>query len=72
MYDLINTHSVPTPPEDLVIFAALHSFVDSLESIVDKAAEERDATMDRFCSSLQRDIRELNQENMELQFKLQV
>ncbi|XP_070836417.1 dynein axonemal heavy chain 6 [Chaetodon trifascialis] len=71
MYNLINKYSVPTPPEDLVVFATLQPSINSLHSIIDEAAAERDSTMERFCSSLLKDIKELNCEVMKVKLKSQ-
>ncbi|XP_030595591.1 dynein heavy chain 6, axonemal-like isoform X2 [Archocentrus centrarchus] len=70
MYNLINVHAVPTPLEDVVRFATLETFIDSLERITADAVEEKDSTMQRFCSSLQMDIKELNNEDMKIRLKL--
>ncbi|KAI3352270.1 hypothetical protein L3Q82_005249 [Scortum barcoo] len=64
MYNLINMYSVPTPPEDLVVFATLQPSINSLHSIIDEAAAEKDSSMDKFCSSLYKDIKELDHEVM--------
>lgn len=72
MYDLINMYSVPTPPEDLVKFAALEPFIESLSSVMLKAVLQRNGTMEKFCSCLQKDIKEIKQEDMKIQLKLQV
>ncbi|XP_076584320.1 dynein axonemal heavy chain 6 [Chaetodon auriga] len=71
MYNLINMYSVPTPPEDLVVFATLQPSINSLHSIIDEAAAERDSSMERFCSSLHKDIKELNREVMKVKLKSQ-
>uniref|UniRef100_A0A3P9C2G1 Dynein axonemal heavy chain 6 n=1 Tax=Maylandia zebra TaxID=106582 RepID=A0A3P9C2G1_9CICH len=71
MYDLINMYSVPTPPEDLVKFAALEPFIESLSSVMLKAVLQRNGTMEKFCSCLQKDIKEIKQEDMKIQLKLQ-
>lgn len=72
MYNLINMYSVPTPPEDLVVFATLQPSINSLRSIIDEAAAERNSSMERFCSSLHKDIKELNHEVMKVKLKSQV
>ncbi|XP_053711973.1 dynein axonemal heavy chain 6-like isoform X3 [Synchiropus splendidus] len=60
MYNLIKQYSVPAPPEDLVLFETMQSTINSLNSIVNKAASKRDANLEILCSSLQNDIIELN------------
>ncbi len=65
-------YSVPTPPEDLVVFATLQPSINSLHSIIDEAAAERDSSMDKFCSSLHKDIKELNRKVMKVKLKSQV
>ncbi|XP_070782457.1 dynein axonemal heavy chain 6 [Enoplosus armatus] len=71
MYNLINMYSVPTPPEDLVDFATLQPSINSLHSIIDEAVAERDSSMDMFCSSLLKGIKELNREVMKTKLKSQ-
>lgn len=72
MYNLINMYSVPTPPEDLVVFATLPPSINSLHSIIDEAAAERDSSMDKLCSSLHKDIKELERGVMKIKVKSQV
>ncbi|XP_038570255.1 dynein heavy chain 6, axonemal isoform X1 [Micropterus salmoides] len=71
MYNLINMYSVPTPPEDLVVFANLQPSIDSLRRIIDKAALERESSMDKLCSSLHKAIKELDHEVMKIKLKSQ-
>lgn len=72
MYNLVNMYSIPMPPEDLVVFATLQPSINSLHGIIDKAVAERDASMEKFCTSLHKDIKELNKEVMNIKLKLQV
>ncbi|XP_047189968.1 dynein axonemal heavy chain 6 isoform X2 [Scophthalmus maximus] len=69
MYNLINMYSVPTPPEDLVVFATLQSAMNSLQSIVDEAVAKKATSMEKFCASLQKDITKLNREVMNVKQK---
>ncbi|XP_062864847.1 dynein axonemal heavy chain 6 isoform X2 [Trichomycterus rosablanca] len=62
MYALIESFSVPAPPEDLVVFAMLRSSVSAVKNAIDKAVGERDANVDKFCQHVQSDIAELNKE----------
>ncbi|GAA6230347.1 dynein heavy chain 6, axonemal-like [Lates japonicus] len=71
MYNLIDMYSVPTPPEDLVVFATLQPSINSLHSLIDEAAAERDSSMDKFSSSLHKDIKELNHEVLKIKLKSQ-
>ncbi|XP_071360020.1 dynein axonemal heavy chain 6 [Trachinotus anak] len=71
MYNLINKYSIPTPPEDLVVFATLQPSINSLHSALDKAVGERNAGMDKFCTSLSKDIKELNHEVNKVKLKSQ-
>ncbi|KAM7393703.1 hypothetical protein PAMP_020556 [Pampus punctatissimus] len=71
MYDLINKYSVPTPPEDAVVFATLQPSINSLHNIIDGAWSDRDSSMDKFCSSLQKDIKQLDHEVMKIKLKSQ-
>lgn len=72
MYNLIKIYSVPTPPEDLVVFATLQSSVNSLHRVIDEAVAERDTCMERFCSALHEDIMNLNREVMKNKEKSEV
>ncbi|KAK2815675.1 hypothetical protein Q5P01_026142 [Channa striata] len=60
MYNLIKMYSIPTPPEDMVVFATLQPSIHSLHRIIDQAVAERDGSMEKFCTSLQKDIKELD------------
>uniref|UniRef100_A0A6Q2Z4C9 Dynein, axonemal, heavy chain 6 n=1 Tax=Esox lucius TaxID=8010 RepID=A0A6Q2Z4C9_ESOLU len=62
MYTLIERYSVPTPPEDLALYATLKPSVTSVRNAIDKAVGERDANVEKFCTHLQKDISELNAE----------
>lgn len=72
MYNLIDTYSVPTPPEDVVVFATLQPSINSLQNIIDRAVAERDSSMDKFGSSLKKDIKNLKQEVTKVKLKSQV
>lgn len=69
MYSLIDMYSVPMPPEDLVAFAALEPSIESLHSTIDDAAAERHSSMNKLCSSLSKDIKELNRVVMKTKLK---
>ncbi|XP_062296546.1 dynein axonemal heavy chain 6 [Scomber scombrus] len=71
MYNLINMYSVPTPPEDVVVFATLQPSINSLQNIIDRAVAERDSSMDKFGSSLKKDIKHLKQEVTKVKLKSQ-
>ncbi|KAL7403678.1 hypothetical protein ABVT39_003711 [Epinephelus coioides] len=71
MYSLINMYSIPTQPEDLVVFTTLQPSINSLSSIIDEAAAEREYTVNNLCSSLNKDIKELNSKVKKLKFKSQ-
>ncbi|KAK5899926.1 hypothetical protein CesoFtcFv8_009352 [Champsocephalus esox] len=71
LYNLINTYSVPTPPEDLFVFATLQPTISSLHSIIDGAALEREASMGKLGSSMHKDIMELNREVTQVTLKAQ-
>ncbi|XP_030273772.1 dynein heavy chain 6, axonemal isoform X2 [Sparus aurata] len=62
MYNLINTYSGPTPLDVLYVFGTLQTSIDSLEDLIDEADYGRTSLMDKFCSSLHKDIEELNSE----------
>lgn len=72
MYDLINMYSVPLPPDDLVAFSTLHPSINSLHDLIHEAVAERKSSMDRFCTSLHKDIVELNHEVTKIKLKSQV
>ncbi|XP_068444624.1 dynein axonemal heavy chain 6 isoform X2 [Clinocottus analis] len=71
MFTLINMYSVPLPPEDLVVFADLQPSINSLNNTITKEAAERDSSMDKLCSSMQKDIKELNQEVLKIKLSSQ-
>ncbi|XP_037621211.1 dynein heavy chain 6, axonemal [Sebastes umbrosus] len=71
MYSLISKYYISTPPEDLAVFATLEPSTHSLRNIIDETATERDSSMDKLCSSLQDDIKELNREVMKVKLKSQ-
>lgn len=62
MYKLIESYSVPTPPEDLAVFSTLRPSRASINSSINKAVGKRDANMAQFCQHMQQDIKELNNE----------
>ncbi|XP_059179969.1 dynein axonemal heavy chain 6 [Centropristis striata] len=71
MYNLINMYSVPIIPEDLVVFSTLQPAINSLHNIIDEATAERDSSMEKLCSSLHKDIKELNREVINVRLKSQ-
>ncbi|XP_028297484.1 dynein heavy chain 6, axonemal-like, partial [Gouania willdenowi] len=62
MYELINTYSIPTLPEDLLVFATLEPSIESLHTIINAAPNGQDSIMKKFHSSLKKDIKELQSE----------
>ncbi|KAL4640265.1 dynein heavy chain 6, axonemal [Arapaima gigas] len=62
MYSLMEQYEVPTPPEDIAVYATLKPSITSVHNAIDKAVGERDANVDKFCQHLQRDIADLNSE----------
>lgn len=60
MYSLINMYSVPAPPEDLAVFATLQPCVSSLQDVLDDAVAKKEGTMHTFCTSLNKDKKELD------------
>uniref|UniRef100_UPI0037E80358 dynein axonemal heavy chain 6-like isoform X2 n=1 Tax=Semicossyphus pulcher TaxID=241346 RepID=UPI0037E80358 len=71
MYNLIYMYSVPMPPENLVVFATLQPSINSLHNIIDEAMAQRDSSMDKFCSSLHKDIKQMNHEVRKTKLKSQ-
>ncbi|XP_077994098.1 dynein axonemal heavy chain 6-like [Glandiceps talaboti] len=66
MYELIETYTVPTPPEDFAVYQTLNPSVSAVRNAIDKAVGERDANIDKFCNSLDKDIAELNKDVKEI------
>ncbi|KAK3507623.1 hypothetical protein QTP70_031174 [Hemibagrus guttatus] len=66
MYKLIESYSVPTPPEDLAVFGTLRPSRSSMNNTIDKLVGERDANVGKFCQHLQQDIKELTNEVMSI------
>ncbi|XP_030643583.1 dynein heavy chain 6, axonemal [Chanos chanos] len=62
MYQLIDSYSVPTPPEDFAVYTMLRPSVTAVRNAIDKALGERDSNITKFCQHLQRDIDQLNVE----------
>ncbi|XP_018593809.2 dynein heavy chain 6, axonemal [Scleropages formosus] len=62
MYKLMEQYEVPTPPEDIAVYATLRPSIISVHNAIDKAVGERDANVEKFCQHLQRDILDLNRE----------
>lgn len=62
MYELIEQYKVPCPPEDLVVYATLFSTITVCRNSIDKALTERDANIQQFCSTLDKDISGLTEE----------
>ncbi|KAJ8000572.1 hypothetical protein DPEC_G00181780 [Dallia pectoralis] len=62
MYKLIDRYSVPTPPEDLAVYATLEPSITSVRNAIDQAVGERDANLGNFSIHIQRDIADLNTE----------
>lgn len=72
MYDMINTYSVPLPPDDLVAYTSLEPSMNTLNDIIYESVAERQSSMDNFCSSLQKDIKELIRKVTDVTLKSQV
>ena len=72
MYKLIDSYSVPSPPEDLAVYATLKPSVTGIRNAIDKALGEKDANVDKFCVHLQRDITDLNKEVKRVKQQAQV
>ncbi|KAK7929355.1 hypothetical protein WMY93_005750 [Mugilogobius chulae] len=73
LYNLIDTYSVPTPPEDPIAFASLKPAISTLEAnILDlsMACTEKDIT-EKFIVSLKKDVKHLKEEIMKLDHKSQ-
>lgn len=70
MYSLMNMYSVPTPAEDRAVFATLQPCISSLDDILDYAVSKRRATMKMFCTSLNKDKKELDREVKEVTMKM--
>ncbi|XP_068178379.1 dynein axonemal heavy chain 6-like isoform X2 [Antennarius striatus] len=59
LYHLVDAYSVPTPPEDLVVFATVRSDLISLQDAIAEAELQRDAVAERLLSSLDGDAKQL-------------
>ncbi|XP_070535810.1 dynein axonemal heavy chain 6-like isoform X2 [Ptychodera flava] len=66
MYELIEHYTVPTPPEDFAVYQTLNPSVSAVRNAIDKAVGERDANIDKFCNTLDKDIAELNKDVKEI------
>ncbi|XP_016084420.1 dynein heavy chain 6, axonemal [Sinocyclocheilus grahami] len=66
MYKLIECYSVPTPPEDIAVFATLSPCITAIRITIDKAVGERHSYVDKFCQHLQQDINQLNKKVLEV------
>ncbi|KAJ8402442.1 hypothetical protein AAFF_G00369310 [Aldrovandia affinis] len=62
LFDLIDHHHVPTPPEDLAAYATLRPSITRVRNAIDVAVTEKEANIKKFCQHLQQDITELNKE----------
>ncbi|XP_060941446.1 dynein axonemal heavy chain 6 [Limanda limanda] len=71
MYNLINMYSVPTPPEDMIVFATLPSSINFLRVLIDEAVLERESSMEKLRTSLSKAIKQLNREVSETKLKSQ-
>ena len=71
LYALIETYNVPTPPEDLAVYQTLYPSMSAVRNAIDKSLAERDANVDRFCTSLDKDIEELGKEVKEVKQEAQ-
>lgn len=69
MYDLVNMYSVPTPPEDLVVFTSMQTHISSLQNAVSGAQLQRDSIIDKFRNSLLKDVEVLNCDIMKIKLK---
>ncbi|XP_064645339.1 dynein axonemal heavy chain 6-like [Lineus longissimus] len=66
MYELIEQFTVPTPPEDFAVYQTLSPSIINVKNAIDKSLTERDANIDKFCNSLDKDIAELAKEVKEI------
>ncbi|KAM9770210.1 dynein axonemal heavy chain 6 [Menidia menidia] len=71
MYSLIDTYSISTPPEDLVVFATLQPSINALQDLICEAVADRDSRMEMFSSSLIEDIEKVQNEVKKIKQKLQ-
>lgn len=72
MYKLIECYSVPTPPEDIAVFATLPPCITAVRNTIDKAVGERHSYVDKFCQHLQQDINQLNKTVLEVRTQAEV
>ncbi|XP_072318696.1 dynein axonemal heavy chain 6 [Eucyclogobius newberryi] len=71
LYNLINSYSIPTPPEDPFVFASLKPAINSLEVIIHDASWAKNDITEKFKASLKKDLKDLKEEIMNLDHKSQ-
>lgn len=68
MYKLIKQYQVPTPPEDLAVFATMKPSIIAVRDAINKA----EASLKDFCQHLDKDHEELNNEVNDVKLQAQV
>ncbi|XP_066123630.1 dynein axonemal heavy chain 6 [Saccopteryx bilineata] len=71
MYKLIEQYQVPTPPEDVAVFATMKPSIIAVRNAIDKAVGDRDTSIKEFCLLLGKDLEELNNEVNEIKLLAQ-
>lgn len=72
MYKLIEQYQIPTPPEDLAVFATMKPSVVTVRNAIDKSVGDREASIKQLCAYLGKDLEELNNEVNEVKLLAQV
>uniref|UniRef100_A0A8C6R3K0 Dynein, axonemal, heavy chain 6 n=1 Tax=Nannospalax galili TaxID=1026970 RepID=A0A8C6R3K0_NANGA len=71
MYRLIEQYQVPTPPEDLAVFATMKPSIVAVRNAIDKSVGDRESSIKQFCLHLGRDLEDLNNEVNEVKLQSQ-
>ncbi len=72
MYDLIDVYQVPCSPEDRVVYLTLANTITVCRNSIDKALTERDANINSFVTTLDKDIVNLTEECRRIKQQAQV
>ncbi|OON20089.1 dynein heavy chain, region 2 [Opisthorchis viverrini] len=59
IYDMIESFSVPVPPEDYAVYQTLLPSIERAKNSIDRALSERDIIVDMFFASLDKDVAEM-------------
>ncbi|KAM7079135.1 dynein axonemal heavy chain 6 [Molossus nigricans] len=71
MYKLIEQYQVPTPPEDLAVFATMKPSIVAVRNAIDRSVGDREASIKQFCLHLGKDLEDLTNEVNEVKLLTQ-